>query len=126
MITDRHVAEANIEQGLSGSEAIKIASLSSGARGLLVAMVCYLHVTKTGGPSMDCVPVPMNMSQIRESFTKMLERKKKSGGIQIGHESTDMNMKNWIYELHSCGLIRGGKNSCGGKRSFSGGRSDKV
>ena len=131
MITDRHVAEANIEQGLSGSEAIKIASLSSGARGLLVAMVCYgvsetLLVTKTGGPSMDCGRLSMNMSEISKSFTTMLDVKKKSGGIQIGHESTDMNIQNWIYELHSCGLIKGGENSRGGLRSFSGGRSDKV
>ena len=41
VITDRHVAESNIALGLSGGEALKIGSLSSGARGLLVAMVCY-------------------------------------------------------------------------------------
>jgi hypothetical protein len=131
VITDRHVAEANIDQGLSGGEALKIGSLSSGARGLLVAMVCYgvcetLLVTKAGGASMDLGPIPMNMSQIRSSFTTMLDVKKRSGGIQIGHESTEMNIRNWINELHDCGLIKGGANSFGGARSFSGGRSDKV
>ena len=123
VITDRHVAEANIDQGLSGGEALKVASLSSGARGLLVAMVCHSKpepplVTKTGGPSMDFGPIPMNMSEILQSFTRMLEAKKNSGGIQIGHEPTIDNVGHWIFELHSCSLINGGANrSC---------RSDKV
>lgn len=120
------MAEANINQGLSGGEALKIASLSSGARGLLVAMVCHGKrepplVTKKGGPSIDFGPTPMNMSEILKSFTDMLESKKKSGGIQIGHEPTDLNVGHWISELHNCSLITGGAN-----RSLPGGRSDKV
>ena len=83
VITDRHVAEANIALGLSGGEALKIGSLSSGARGLLVAMVCYGACdtfSAKGGPVGDFGPIPMNMSQVRSSFTTMIEVKKKMGG----------------------------------------------
>ena len=98
-----------------------------------MAMVCYgvcdTFAVRGGagaGTGGDLGPIPMNMSQIRSCFTTMLEVKKKSGGIAIGHEPTEMNVRNWINELHDCGLIKGGVNSFGGARSFSGGRSDKV
>ena len=126
VLTDRHIAEANIALGLGGTEALKIGSLTSGARGLLVAMICY-GVCDTFAVKGGAVrPVSMNTIQIRSSFTTMLEVKEKTGGIQIGHEVSETNVRNWINELHDCSLIRGGVSSCGGARSFSGGRSDKV
>ena len=89
--------------GNSGGEALKIGSLSSGARGLLVAMVCFgaceTFTAGKAGPQGGFGPVPMNMSQIRSSFSTMLDVKRSTGGIQIGHESTEMNVRNWINEL---------------------------
>lgn len=120
MITDRHVGEAVIAMGSSGGEAQKIGNLTSGARGALVAMVCFgVRDTFTGGKGGD-------MSEIMKSFKAMLDWKKSTGGIQIGHEDLEFNVRNWINELHGCGLIMGGQNSCGGNRSFAGGRSNKV
>ena len=130
MITDRHVGEAVIGMGNSGGEAQKIGNLTSGARGALVAMVCFgacdTFTGGKGGVQVGFGPAAMDMSQIRSSFNTMLDWKKSTGGIQIGHDPTEMNVRNWISELHDCGLIKGGRNTFGGNRSFSGGRSDKV
>jgi predicted nuclease with TOPRIM domain len=89
-------------------------------------MICYGSCetfTAKGGAG---GPVPMNKSQIRSSFVTMIEVKKKSGGIQIGHDVNEMSVMNWISELHDCGLIRGGASSVRGVRAFTGGKSDMV
>jgi hypothetical protein len=51
----------------------------------------------------------------------MIELKKKTGGIQIGHDVNEMSVKSWISELHDCSLIKGGKRS-----AFTGGIGDMV
>jgi hypothetical protein len=106
------------------SEITKIASLSSGCRGLLVAMICHGNCetfTAKGCSSGESGPVPMNKSQIRSSFVTMIEVKRKIGGIKIGHEVNEMNVMSWINELHDCSLIKGGKTS-----AFTGGKGDMV
>jgi hypothetical protein len=111
------------------SETTKIATLSSGCRGLLVAMICHgtcETFTAKGCSSGESAPLPMNKSQIRSSFVTMIEVKKKSGGIQIGHDVNEMSVMNWISELHDCGLIRGGASSARGVRAFTGGKRDMV
>jgi hypothetical protein len=120
VISDRHVGEANLAMGNNGGEAQKIGSLTPGARGLLVAMVCCsVPGVFTGGRGGD-------MSDIRKSFDALVDLKKKSGGIMIGFESSDANVQNWTKELANCSLIVGGENSCGGNRSFAKSRSIKV
>jgi hypothetical protein len=68
---------ANNALGHNSGETQKIGYLSSGARGLLVAMVCYgisdAHTEKgLGGLHLNMGPLPMNMSQMRASFTTMI------------------------------------------------------
>ena len=131
VLTDRNVAEANAASTICQGELYKIGILSSGARGLLVAMVCYGVsdiFTKPGGYfSYTSGAIPMNSSQIRGAFSTMIDVKKQTKGIAIGHECTEMNVRSWISELHDCGLIKGGgSSSFGGARSFCRGRSEKV
>ena len=131
VLTDRHVAEANVASAICQGELYKIGILSSGARGLLVAMVSYGQSdisTKPGGYfSMTSGAIPMNASQIRGAFSTMIDIKKQTNGIAIGHECTEMNVRSWISELHDCGLIKGGgSSSFGGARSISRVRSEKV
>ena len=129
VLTDRHVAEANVASSLSQGELYKIQILSSGARGLLVAMVCYGvsdTFTKQSYGSSVMGAMPMNMAQIRGSFSTLIEIKKQTKGIAIGHECTEMNVRRWISELHDVGLIKGGSSSLGVGRSFKAGRSEKV
>lgn len=131
VLTDRHVGEANVANGMNQSEIYKISVLSSGARGLLVAMVCYGITDISNKPggfySSSIGSNSMNTSQIRSTFATMIDVKRHTGGIQIGHECTEMNVRRWISELHDCGLIKGGGlRSLLGMRSFSGQRSEKV
>ena len=131
VLTDRHVAEANVASSISQGELYKIQILSSGARGLLVAMVCYGisdTFTKQGCNFSVMGALPMNMAQIRGSFSTLIEIKKQTKGIAIGHECTEMNVRRWISELHDVGLIKSssGSRSLGVGRSFNGGRSEKV
>jgi hypothetical protein len=112
------------------SETTKIATLSSGCRGLLVAMICHgtcETFAAKGCSSGESGPVPMNKSQIRSSFTTMIAVKKQTpGGIEIGHDVNEMSVMNWISELHDCGLIRRGASSARGVRAFTGGKGDMV
>jgi hypothetical protein len=89
-------------------------------------MICYgtcETFTAKGGAG---GPVPMNKREIRSSFVTMIEVKKKSGGIEIGHDVNETSVMNWISELHDCGLIRGGANGTRVVRAFTGGKSDMV
>jgi hypothetical protein len=121
------VAECASALGAMTSETTKITTLSSGCRGLLVSMICNgtcETFTAKGGAG---GPVPMNKSQIRSSFVTMIEVKKKTGGIEIGHDVNETSVMNWISELHDCGLIRGGGAlKAKGMRAFTGGKSDMV
>ena len=129
LLTDRHVAEANIANGLNQSELYKVGVISSGARGLLVAMVCYGisdTFVKPGNNSSHTGAIPMNSSQIRGSFATLIDIKKQTKGIAIGHECTEMNIRRWISELQDAGLIKGGSSSFGVGRSLNLGRSEKV
>ena len=92
-------------------------------------MVCYGvsdTFTKQSYGSSVMGAMPMNMAQIRGSFSTLIEIKKQTKGIAIGHECTEMNVRRWISELHDVGLIKGGSSSLGVGRSFKAGRSEKV
>ena len=79
-------------------------ALSSGARGLLVAMICYAV------RDMDSltIGIPMNLSQIRDTFRTMLDMKYFRGGILIGHECLDSSISAWTFELSCTGVLKGG------------------
>ena len=129
VLTDSHVAEANFQVGNNQGELYKIGILTSGARGLLVAMTCYGisdTFVKPGAKVKDVGALPMDISQIRGSFATLIDVKKQCGGIVIGHECTETNIRRWVSELHDCGLIKGGPSTLGGARSFAGGKSEKV
>ena len=67
--------------------------LSSGARGLLVSMLCYPVSDSKGGLTADMGAIAMNLSQIRGTFAAMIDVKRHTGGICIGHECTEMNIR---------------------------------
>ena len=129
VLTDAHVAEAIFQVGQNHGEVFKLSTLSSGARGLLVAMTCYGvcdTFVKLGVKAKDIGATPMNLSQIRRSFATLIDVKRQCRGITIGHECSERNIRTWVSELHDCGLIKGGVRGLRGTVANSRGKSGQV
>ena len=102
-----------------------VSQLSDGARALLVAMITQPIIdTGTflrGGKQMFNAP-SMTVAQIRQAFTTYKSLR------TIGHEASDNNIRNWIYELHMNSIIDGGNSAFGSFKAFTGprGNDDKT
>ena len=92
------------------SHTYKVEILTTGARCLLIAMMCFGKLDFVSVQGVEdfskMVAMPMNMFEIRESVTGMISYVAQSKNIKIGHECTQLNLRNWVEELSNNGLIR--------------------
>ena len=92
------------------SHTYKVEILTTGARCLLIAMMCFGKLDFVSVQGVEdfskMVAMPMNMIEIRESVTGMISYVAQSKNIKIGHECTQLNLRNWVEELSNNGLIR--------------------
>ena len=105
-----HIIDTVKKMTYATSHTYKVEILTTGARCLLIAMMCFGKLDFVSVQGVEdfskMVAMPMNMIEIRESVTGMISYVAQSKNIKIGHECTQLNLRNWVEELSNNGLIR--------------------
>lgn len=108
ILSYRDMGESYFANAINERKHLELGTLTSDARGLLVAMICCRKIDIFSSSTESDL---ISLHDIKSCLRTMTGVMEQSNGIRsslrLGRGSTEINIHKWLSELHNCGLIKG-------------------